>query len=80
MPSADPRCKAKQPPCPIAIDATDFIPMIVSNCVSPLVIPSGKQAVFHTMDARFLIRKRITPMTIQICVAQWAHSFELESA
>jgi hypothetical protein len=36
-----------------------FIPIIVSNCALPLVIPSGKQAVFHEMDAQFETRKRL---------------------
>jgi hypothetical protein len=33
--------------------------MIVSNCVLPLVIPSGKQAVFHKMAAQVETRIRI---------------------
>jgi hypothetical protein len=39
--------------------------MIVSNCESPHVIPAGKQAVFHKIDAQFETRIRITPITIQ---------------
>jgi hypothetical protein len=35
-----------------------FIPMIDSNCELPLVIASGKQAVFHKMDAQFGTRIR----------------------
>jgi hypothetical protein len=38
---------------------TCITPMIVSNCALPLVIPSGKQAVFHKMDAQFETRNRI---------------------
>jgi hypothetical protein len=30
--------------------------MIVSNCMPPLVVPSGKQAVFHKMAAQFGMR------------------------
>jgi hypothetical protein len=37
-----------------------FIPMIVSNCASTLVIPAGKKAVFHKMDSQFETRIRIT--------------------
>jgi hypothetical protein len=36
-----------------------LIPIIVSNCVPPLGIPTGKQAVFHKMDAQFKTRIRI---------------------
>jgi hypothetical protein len=37
-----------------------LIPMIVSNCGPPLVVPAGKQAVFHKMAAKFETRIRIT--------------------
>jgi hypothetical protein len=41
-----------------------FIPMIVSNCALPLIIPSGKQAVFHKMASQFKTRIRITSAAI----------------
>jgi hypothetical protein len=55
----------------IATSATEefLIPMIVSNCALPLVIPSGKQAVFHTMDAQFLIRIRIRGKKLAILMS-----------
>jgi hypothetical protein len=41
-----------------------FISITVSNCEPPLVIPSGKQAIFHKMDAQFEIRIRIMDSSI----------------
>jgi hypothetical protein len=38
--------KAAGPPTNMSYRSASFIPMIVSNCALPLVIPSGKQVVF----------------------------------
>jgi hypothetical protein len=70
LPSLDQRSLAEEGPlwrffqhCPIDLPPFSvpgvMVPMIVSNCVPPLVIPTGKQAVFHKMDAQFETRIRM---------------------